>query len=47
MSETLVVICGDVATENQREAFVHYRALFEKLLDTNKNQNELPKEARA
>ncbi len=38
---------GDVATENQREAFVHYRSLFEKLLDTNKNQNELPKEARA
>jgi len=26
---------GDVSTEQQREAFVHYRALFEKLLETN------------
>jgi len=25
---------GDVSTEQQRQAFVHYRALFEKLLDT-------------
>lgn len=25
---------GDVNTEQQREAFVHYRALFEKLLET-------------
>jgi FtsZ-interacting cell division protein ZipA len=25
---------GDVGTEQQREAFVHYRALFEKLLET-------------
>ena len=25
---------GDVGTEAQREAFVHYRALFEKLLET-------------
>lgn len=25
---------GDVSTEQQREAFVHYRALFEKLLET-------------
>ncbi|BDB42864.1 MULTISPECIES: hypothetical protein [Mycobacterium] len=25
---------GDVDTERQREAFVHYRALFEKLLET-------------
>jgi hypothetical protein len=25
---------GDVGTEQQRKAFVHYRALFEKLLDT-------------
>ena len=24
---------GDVSTEQQREAFVHYRALFEELLD--------------
>lgn len=24
---------GDVSTEQQREAFVHYRALFEKLLE--------------
>jgi hypothetical protein len=28
---------GDVGTEDQREAFVHYRALFEKLLETDKN----------
>lgn len=32
---------GDVDTEQQREAFVHYRALFEKLLETT------PKEASA
>jgi hypothetical protein len=25
---------GDVSTEDQREAFVHYRALFDELLDT-------------
>ena len=25
---------GDVSTEQQREAFVHYRALFERLLET-------------
>ena len=25
---------ADVSTEQQREAFVHYRALFEKLLET-------------
>src|SRR5271168_1410560 len=25
---------GDVSTEQQRDAFVHYRALFEKLLET-------------
>jgi hypothetical protein len=24
---------GDVGTEKQRQAFVHYRALFEKLLN--------------
>jgi type II secretory pathway pseudopilin PulG len=35
---------GDIGTEDQREAFVHYRALFEKLLDT---EQETPKEARA
>jgi hypothetical protein len=35
---------GDVGTENQREAFIHYRALFEKLLETDKGK---PKEARA
>jgi hypothetical protein len=36
---------GRVGTEIQREAFVHYRALFEKLLDTDKH--DAPKEARA
>ncbi|MET0699153.1 MAG: hypothetical protein ABWY93_05765 [Mycobacterium sp.] len=35
---------GDIGTEDQREAFVHYRALFEKLLET---ENDTPKEARA
>lgn len=39
---------ADVGTEAQREAFVHYRALFDKLLDTeNKTENDTPKEARA
>jgi predicted nucleic acid-binding protein len=28
---------GEVGTEAQRQAFVHYRALFEKLLDTRKD----------
>jgi hypothetical protein len=28
---------GDVGTEVQRQAFVHYRALFENLLETEKN----------
>ncbi|MET0701391.1 MAG: hypothetical protein ABWY93_17175 [Mycobacterium sp.] len=28
---------GDVGTEVQRQAFVHYRALFEKLLETQKD----------
>lgn len=28
---------GDVGTERQREAFVHYRALFDKLLTTDQN----------
>jgi hypothetical protein len=35
---------GDIGTEDQREAFVHYRALFEKLLHT---EQDTPKEARA
>jgi len=30
---------GDVSTEQQREAFVHYRALFEKLLETPTEDN--------
>ncbi|MCV6975920.1 hypothetical protein [Mycobacterium bourgelatii] len=30
---------GDVSTEQRREAFVHYRALFEKLLDTNTDKD--------
>jgi hypothetical protein len=37
---------GDVSTEQQREAFVHYRALFEKLLETSTN-NHSSKEASA
>jgi hypothetical protein len=28
---------GDAATEQQRQAFVHYRALFDELLDQHKN----------
>jgi hypothetical protein len=35
---------GDVGTEQQREAFVHYRALFEKLLETDQDKSQ---EARA
>ena len=31
---------GDVDTEQQREAFVHYRALFAKLLETKTDDNE-------
>jgi hypothetical protein len=39
---------GDIGTEAQREAFVHYRALFEKLLETDlETDNDKPKEARA
>jgi FtsZ-interacting cell division protein ZipA len=39
---------ADIGTEAQREAFVHYRALFEKLLETeHKTEKETPKEARA
>ncbi|CAM2731168.1 hypothetical protein BST27_09195 [Mycobacterium intermedium] len=30
---------GDVSTEQQREAFVHYRALFEKLLETDTDKD--------
>ena len=36
---------GDVSTEQQREAFVHYRALFEALLET--TDKEAHKEASA
>jgi hypothetical protein len=37
---------GNIGVEAQREAFVHYRALFEQLLDTNVDTgNEKPKEA--
>jgi hypothetical protein len=35
-----------ISTEEQRQAFVHYRALFEKLLETNKDQDK-SQEARA
>jgi hypothetical protein len=39
---------GDIDTEAQREAFVHYRALFEKLLETDlETAKDTPKEARA
>ncbi|TRW86246.1 hypothetical protein FK535_07215 [Mycolicibacterium sp. 018/SC-01/001] len=40
---------GEVDTERQREAFVHYRALFERLLDTTDSgsSNDTSKEARA
>jgi hypothetical protein len=39
---------GDIGTEAQREAFVHYRALFEKLLGAeHKTEKDTPKEARA
>ena len=39
---------GDIGTEAQREAFVHYRALFEKLLETDlETDKDKPKEARA
>lgn len=37
---------GDVNTEQQREAFVHYRALFEKLLET-KTDTDTSQEASA
>lgn len=35
---------GGVSTEQQREAFVHYRALFEKLLEA-KSENDASQEA--
>jgi uncharacterized membrane protein len=39
---------GDVGTEEMREAFVHYRKLFEKLLETDQETTkDKPKEARA
>jgi hypothetical protein len=39
---------GDIGTEAQREAFVHYRALFEKLLEADiETDKDAPKEARA
>ena len=39
---------GDIGTEAQREAFVHYRALFEKLLETDlETDKDMSKEARA
>ena len=31
---------GDVGTEQQRQAFVHYRALFAKLLETEKDNSQ-------
>jgi hypothetical protein len=31
---------GDVGTEQQRQAFVHFRALFDKLLETDKDTNK-------
>jgi hypothetical protein len=37
---------GDIRTEEQRQAFVHYRALFEKLLETDKDKDK-SQEARA
>jgi hypothetical protein len=36
---------GDVGTERQREAFLHYRTLFDSLLET--NDNDTSQEARA
>jgi hypothetical protein len=31
---------GDVGTEAQRQAFMHYRALFDELLDTDTNESQ-------
>jgi hypothetical protein len=33
---------GDIGTEAHRQAFVHYRALFEKLLETDTDEDALP-----
>jgi hypothetical protein len=39
---------GDIGTEAQRQAFVHYRALFEQLLGTGlETEKDTPNEARA
>ncbi|AGB22095.1 hypothetical protein Mycsm_01700 [Mycobacterium sp. JS623] len=39
---------GDIGVEAQREAFVHYRALFDRLLASDfESDNDKPKEARA
>ncbi|MDT5015141.1 MAG: hypothetical protein QOD39_1301 [Mycobacterium sp.] len=39
---------GDIGTEAQRQAFVHYRVLFEQLLGTDLDtEKDTPKEARA
>jgi hypothetical protein len=39
---------GDIGTEAPRQAFVHYRALFEQLLGTDlETEKDTPKEARA
>jgi len=37
---TLLQQKGDVGTEQQRQAFVHYRALFAKLLETEKDNSQ-------
>ena len=37
---------GDVGTEKQRQAFVHYRALFEKLLDDDGRPQDTDKHRR-
>ena len=37
---------GDIGTEAEREAFVHYRALFDKLLETDLETDDAQKEAR-
>jgi hypothetical protein len=37
----------EIGTEEQRQAFVHYRALFDKLLETEARKTDQGKEARA
>ena len=37
---------GNIGVEAQREAFVHYRALFERLLETDGTEKDVPEEAR-